>query len=48
MKPWYYFDVENQCEDVFLRQNMNEEGWVRLDLIANFNKVQMLTTDPRA
>jgi len=41
----YYFDVENLCKDVFLRQHMNEEGWVQLGLIANFNKVKSTTTN---
>lgn len=41
----YYFDIENLCKDVFLRQNMNEEGWVQLSRIANFSKIKMLTAD---
>ncbi|XP_038881160.1 la-related protein 1C-like [Benincasa hispida] len=39
----YYFSSENLIKDTFLRQNMNEEGWVPVKLIASFSKVQRLT-----
>uniref|UniRef100_A0A0A0KJG2 HTH La-type RNA-binding domain-containing protein n=2 Tax=Cucumis sativus TaxID=3659 RepID=A0A0A0KJG2_CUCSA len=39
----YYFSGENLIKDTFLRQNMNEEGWVPVKLIASFSKVQRLT-----
>ncbi|XP_072960543.1 la-related protein 1C-like isoform X1 [Typha angustifolia] len=39
----YYFSADNLCKDIFLRQNMDEQGWVPLSLIANFNKVKQLT-----
>lgn len=39
----YYFSSENLIKDTFLRQNMNEEGWVPVRLIASFSKVQRLT-----
>ncbi|MQM15569.1 hypothetical protein Taro_048517 [Colocasia esculenta] len=35
----YYFSPENLCKDVYLRQNMDEEGWVSISLIAGFNRV---------
>ncbi|KAG0225373.1 La ribonucleoprotein domain member 1B [Actinomortierella wolfii] len=41
----YYFSIENLCKDVFLRTQMDEEGYVPLSLVANFNRVKHLTTD---
>ncbi|KAL0925775.1 hypothetical protein M5K25_004145 [Dendrobium thyrsiflorum] len=39
----YYFSPENLCKDIFLRQNMDEKGWVPISLIAGFNRVKQLT-----
>lgn len=39
----YYFSNENLCKDVYLRQNMDEQGWVSISLIAGFNRVRQLT-----
>ncbi|KAL2504386.1 La-related protein 1C [Abeliophyllum distichum] len=39
----YYFSSENLVKDTFLRQNMDEEGWVPIQLIAGFKKVMELT-----
>jgi len=41
----YYFSVENLCKDLYFRKQMDEEGWVPISLIANFNRVKNLTTD---
>jgi len=41
----YYFSIENLCKDMFLRGQMNEEGFLPLALIAGFNRVKSLTTD---
>uniref|UniRef100_A0A1D1XWM7 La-related protein 1B n=1 Tax=Anthurium amnicola TaxID=1678845 RepID=A0A1D1XWM7_9ARAE len=41
----YYFSAENLCKDIYLRQNMDEEGWVPVSLIAGFNRVRNLTTN---
>ncbi|XP_068646779.1 la-related protein 1C-like isoform X2 [Aristolochia californica] len=41
----YYFSPENLCKDIYLRQNMNEQGWVPISLIAGFNRVRQLTTN---
>ncbi|KAF9905821.1 La ribonucleoprotein domain member 1 [Lobosporangium transversale] len=41
----YYFSVENLCKDVYMRTQMDSEGYVPLSLIANFNRVKHLTTD---
>ncbi|MED6146225.1 hypothetical protein PIB30_032603 [Stylosanthes scabra] len=39
----YYFSNENLIKDTFLRQNMDDQGWVPITLIASFNKVMHLT-----
>ncbi|KAK4360504.1 hypothetical protein RND71_019456 [Anisodus tanguticus] len=39
----YYFSNENLIKDTFLRQNMDEHGWVPITLIAGFKKVIELT-----
>ncbi|XP_078439949.1 la-related protein 1C-like [Wolffia australiana] len=41
----YYFSPENLCKDTYLRQNMDKEGWVAISLIANFNRIKVLTND---
>ncbi|KAJ4964135.1 hypothetical protein NE237_024074 [Protea cynaroides] len=41
----YYFSSENLCKDIFLRQNMDEQGWVPVSLIASFNRVKLLTNN---
>ncbi|KAF9972499.1 La ribonucleoprotein domain member 1B [Actinomortierella ambigua] len=41
----YYFSIENLCKDVFLRTQMDDQGYVPLSLVANFNRVKHLTTD---
>ncbi|KAE8707146.1 putative Basic-leucine zipper transcription factor family protein [Hibiscus syriacus] len=39
----YYFSNENLIKDTYLRQNMDEQGWVPIKLIAGFKKVALLT-----
>lgn len=39
----YYFSDENLFKDFFLRQNMDFEGWVPLDLILSFKRVKIIT-----
>ncbi|KAK7271688.1 hypothetical protein RJT34_27788 [Clitoria ternatea] len=39
----YYFSNQNLVKDTFLRQNMDDQGWVPIKLIAGFNKVMHLT-----
>ncbi|RDX70488.1 La-related protein 1C, partial [Mucuna pruriens] len=39
----YYFSNENLIKDTFLRQNMDDQGYVPVKLIAGFNKVMHLT-----
>jgi len=41
----YYFSTENLLRDIFFRTQMDMEGWVDLVLIANFNRVKVMTTD---
>jgi len=42
----YYFSVENLCKDIFLRSQMDAEGWIPATVISGFNRVRMLTPDP--
>ncbi|KAL3514804.1 hypothetical protein ACH5RR_027521 [Cinchona calisaya] len=41
----YYFSDANLVKDDYLRSNMDDEGWVSINLIASFPRVQQLTTD---
>ncbi|KAK9074788.1 hypothetical protein SSX86_003106 [Deinandra increscens subsp. villosa] len=39
----YYFSNENLVKDTYLRRNMDQQGWVSVNLIAGFKKVSSLT-----
>lgn len=41
----YYFSVENLCRDVYLRMNMDTNGWLPLGILANFSRIRSLTLD---
>ncbi|CAG8588698.1 9679_t:CDS:10 [Acaulospora morrowiae] len=41
----YYFSIDNLCKDIYLRNNMDSEGYVPIALLAGFNRVKALTTD---
>jgi la-related protein 1 len=41
----HYFSIENLLKDMFLRKNMNEEGWVDISLIAKWPEMQKKTQD---
>ncbi|KAG6507249.1 la-related protein 1B-like [Zingiber officinale] len=41
----FYFSDENLCRDVYLRQNMDEQGWVSVSLVAGFNRVRQITNN---
>ncbi|XP_030524013.1 la-related protein 1C-like [Rhodamnia argentea] len=41
----YYFSNENLVKDIYLRRQMDKEGWVSIAVIAGFKKVMELTTD---
>lgn len=38
----WYFSIQNLCRDMFLRSNMDSQGFVPLSLIAGFNRVSTL------
>ncbi|KAK7310984.1 hypothetical protein RJT34_08813 [Clitoria ternatea] len=41
----YYFSNANLVKDEFLRSNMDEQGWVSINLIASFPRVKSLTSN---
>mmetsp|Transcript_24821 Transcript_24821/g.28329 ORF Transcript_24821/g.28329 Transcript_24821/m.28329 type:complete len:445 (+) Transcript_24821:369-1703(+) len=41
----YYFSANNLNKDTYLRGQMDEEGYVPIDIIANFRRVRDLTKD---
>ena len=41
----YYFSIDNLCKDLYLRKNMDSQGWVPLTIIANFKRIRTLTDD---
>lgn len=41
----FYFSKDNLCTDVWLRQRMDQEGWVDISLISTFKKVRAITAD---
>lgn len=41
----YYFSIENLFKDVYLRKQMDSQGFVHLDVIARFRKIKELTSD---
>jgi len=41
----YYFSEENLLRDFFLRRKMDNEGYLPINLIATFHRVQALSTD---
>ncbi|XP_028400269.1 la-related protein 1B-like [Dendronephthya gigantea] len=41
----YYFSTENLAKDVYLRQQMDAEGYIPINLIASFYRVQALSQD---
>jgi la-related protein 1 len=45
MQLEYYFSVDNLLKDTFLRRHMDSQGFVFLDVIANFNRIKQLTQD---
>jgi la-related protein 1 len=45
MQLEYYFSIDNLCKDVFLRKHMDSQGFVFLNFIASFKRIQALTQD---
>lgn len=41
----YYFSVDNLCKDLFLRGQMDSQGFVLLSVLAGFNRIKMLTQE---
>jgi la-related protein 1 len=41
----YYFSIDNLCKDMFLRNNMDSQGYVLLSVIADFKRIKALTED---
>lgn len=41
----YYFSVDNLCKDMFLRKHMDSQGFVFLSVLANFNRIKLLTQE---
>ncbi|RMZ84301.1 hypothetical protein DV738_g528, partial [Chaetothyriales sp. CBS 135597] len=41
----YYFSIDNLCKDMYLRKNMDSQGWVPLRVIANFKRIKALTEE---
>merc|ERR1719353_611232 len=44
----YYFSAENLAKDMYLRKQMNNEGWVNIHIIAGFNRLRKLLIPPNA
>ncbi|CDS13861.1 hypothetical protein LRAMOSA06035 [Lichtheimia ramosa] len=40
----YYFSINNLCKDIFLRSQMDSQGYVDLQVLGNFNRVKILTS----
>lgn len=40
----YYFSTQNLCKDLYLRTRMSTDGWVALDVFADFPKVRNYRT----
>lgn len=41
----YYFSIDNLIKDMYLRKNMDSQGFVFLDVILDFNRIKALTGD---
>ena len=41
----YYFSIDNLLHDVFLRQQMDAEGWISLEIIAGFHRINALSNN---
>ncbi|KAF9220736.1 hypothetical protein BS17DRAFT_297933 [Gyrodon lividus] len=41
----YYLSPQNLAQDFFLRQRMDNEGWIPIALLASFKRTQQLTTN---
>ncbi|KAF8552490.1 winged helix DNA-binding domain-containing protein, partial [Imleria badia] len=41
----YYLSPQNMAQDLYLRQRMDNEGWIPISLLASFKRVRQLHTD---
>ncbi|WVN89480.1 uncharacterized protein L203_104705 [Cryptococcus depauperatus CBS 7841] len=41
----YYFSMQNLAMDFFLRQQMDDQGWIDISMISSFNRVKSLTPE---
>ncbi|KAJ7232966.1 hypothetical protein B0H12DRAFT_1028750 [Mycena haematopus] len=41
----FYLSPDNMATDLYLRQQMDSQGWVRIDVLASFKRVQSKTLD---
>ncbi|KAI0221599.1 hypothetical protein L0F63_001013, partial [Massospora cicadina] len=41
----FYFSNQNLCRDVFLRKQMDSEGFISISLLASFNRIKKICTD---
>ncbi|KAK8873166.1 hypothetical protein PGQ11_003680 [Apiospora arundinis] len=41
----YYFSVENMCKDLWIRQRMDSQGYVKLEIIREFKRMKQITQD---
>ncbi|KLO16130.1 winged helix DNA-binding domain-containing protein [Schizopora paradoxa] len=41
----YYFSLQNLAQDLYLRRQMDSRGWIPIELIASFKRVQRQTQD---
>ncbi|KAG7446791.1 winged helix DNA-binding domain-containing protein [Guyanagaster necrorhizus] len=39
----YYLSMQNMAQDLFLRRQMDAQGWIPISLIASFNRVKQIT-----
>uniref|UniRef100_A0A0D3H9I0 HTH La-type RNA-binding domain-containing protein n=1 Tax=Oryza barthii TaxID=65489 RepID=A0A0D3H9I0_9ORYZ len=39
----FYFSTNNLCHDTFLRRQMDDQGWVHIDVITKFNRMRRFT-----
>lgn len=43
----YYMSMENLCRDVYLRLQMDSNGWVDINVILSFNRMKSICNDAR-
>ncbi|KAJ7136106.1 hypothetical protein C8R44DRAFT_608777 [Mycena epipterygia] len=41
----FYLSPDNMATDLYLRQQMDSQGWVRIEVLASFKRVQSKTSD---